>query len=30
VATIMLVPALVIVVVLEPTLRGGVLAGSGR
>jgi multiple sugar transport system permease protein len=30
VAAIMLVPALAIVLVLEPTLRGGVLAGSGR
>lgn len=30
VAAIMLVPALVIVLVLEPALRGGVLAGSGR
>jgi multiple sugar transport system permease protein len=30
VAAIMLVPALVIVLVLAPTLRGGVLAGSGR
>jgi ABC-type glycerol-3-phosphate transport system permease component len=30
VALIMLVPALVIVVVLEPALRGGVLSGSAR
>jgi hypothetical protein len=30
VAVVMLVPALVIVLVLEPALRSGVLAGSGR
>lgn len=30
VAAVMLVPALAIVLVLEPALRGGVLAGSGR